>query len=67
MRKNDSLLSKLDWPLFISFMILVFLGLATVYSVAFNEENPSILRLAKNMANKLFGWGLLFLLDFLFF
>jgi len=67
MRKNDSLLSKLDWPLFISFMILVFLGLATVYSVAFNEEHPSIFAFSEKYGKKSFGSGLLFLLDFLFF
>ena len=42
MRKDETLVSHLDWPLFISFLLMLFMGLATVYSVAFNSENPSI-------------------------
>ncbi len=42
MRKDETLVSHLDWPLFISFMLMLILGLATVYSVAYNPENPSL-------------------------
>lgn len=42
MRKDETLVSHLDWPLFITFMLMLILGLATVYSVAFNPENPSL-------------------------
>jgi rod shape determining protein RodA len=42
MRKDETLVSHLDWPLFISFLLMLFMGLATVYSVAFNPENPSL-------------------------
>ena len=67
MRKNDSLLSKLDWPLFISFMILVFLGLATVYSVAFNEENPSIFAFSEKYGKQIIWLGASFFVGLLIF
>lgn len=42
MRKDETLVSHLDWPLFISFVLMLIMGLATVYSVAYNPENPSL-------------------------
>jgi len=42
MRKSKSLINNFDWPLLIGFLTLICLGLMTIYSVAFNEENPSI-------------------------
>ena len=33
--------SDFDWPLFVSYLLLVTMGLATVYSTAFNEEHPN--------------------------
>ena len=67
MRKNASLLSKLDWPLFISFMILVFLGLATVYSVAFNEEHPSIFAFSEKYGKQIIWLGASFFVGLLIF
>ena len=67
MRKNDSLLSKLDWPLFISFMVLVFLGLATVYSVAFNEEHPSIFAFSEKYGKQIIWLGASFFIGLLIF
>jgi rod shape determining protein RodA len=67
MRKNDSLLSKLDWPLFISFMILVFLGLATVYSVAFNEEHPSVFAFSEKYGKQIIWLGASFFIGLLIF
>ena len=42
MRKTKSLTNNLDWPLLIGFLTLICFGLMTIYSVAFNEENPSV-------------------------
>jgi rod shape determining protein RodA len=47
MRKDDKLFGELDWPLFITFMLMVFMGLMTIYSVAFNPEHPSIFDIEK--------------------
>ena len=42
MRKSKSLINSLDWPLFIGFISLITFGLVTIYSVAFNEDHPSL-------------------------
>ena len=42
MRKEETLLSYLDWPLFIAFILMITMGLATVYSVAYTMESPSL-------------------------
>lgn len=42
MRQNDKIFANVDWQLFIAFMIMLFLGLATVYSVAYNPEQPNL-------------------------
>ena len=42
MRKSNSLINNLDWPLFLSFLTLIIFGLVTIYSVAFNEDHPSL-------------------------
>jgi rod shape determining protein RodA len=42
MRKDETLVSHLDWPLFLTFLLILIMGLATVYSVAYNPENPSL-------------------------
>ena len=47
MRKSNSLLAHLDWPLLASFFVLLFFGIATVYSVSFSEEHPNIFSLSE--------------------
>lgn len=42
MRKEESLVAHLDWPLFISFMLMLMTGLGTLYSVAYSEVHPAI-------------------------
>ncbi len=40
MRSSD-LKSDFDWPLFFSYLVLVSMGMATVYSTAFDPEHPN--------------------------
>lgn len=42
MRQGEKITSNIDWPLFSVFMLLMLLGLATVYSVAYNPEHPNL-------------------------
>lgn len=42
MRQQQSIIGHLDWPLFITFMVLLIMGFATVYSVAYDAEHPMI-------------------------
>ena len=42
MRKGEKITTNIDWPLFSVFMILMLLGLATVYSTAYNPDAPNL-------------------------
>lgn len=42
MRKNQSLTGSIDWPLLIVVLLLMAMGVATVYSTAYNEDHPSL-------------------------
>ena len=42
MRQNQSLTANVDWPLFVVYILLMLMGLATVYSAAFDADHPNI-------------------------
>lgn len=42
MRKEDSLTSNLDWPLLLTYLLIMAFGLMTVYSTAYDIDHPSI-------------------------
>ncbi|MDB4516051.1 rod shape-determining protein RodA [Crocinitomicaceae bacterium] len=42
MRQNQSLTGSVDWPLLIVVLLLMTMGVATVYSTAFNSDHPSL-------------------------
>lgn len=54
MRKQESLTEHLDWPLFGALMTMLLMGLATVYSVAYNEEAPSLFAFSEKYGRQLF-------------
>lgn len=53
MRKDDKLFGDIDWPLFITFLIMVCMGLATIYSVAFTQEHPSLFDIEKQYGKQI--------------
>ncbi|MBM3454625.1 MAG: rod shape-determining protein RodA [Bacteroidetes bacterium] len=53
MRKDDKLFGDIDWPLFITFLLMIFMGLLTIYSVAFDPENPSIFDIDKQYGKQI--------------
>lgn len=55
MRKNDSIIGSIDWPLFSVFILLIIMGLSTVYSVAYDPEHPSIFDFSQKYG-KQFMW-----------
>ena len=70
MRKTNSLINNLDWPLLIGFLTLICFGLMTIYSVAFNEESPNIFSFSEKYGKQimwiflsLFLGGIVFLID----
>src|SRR5690606_32691290 len=42
MRERDKLTSNIDWPILITYFIILVMGLMTVYSTAYDENHPSI-------------------------
>ena len=54
MRKDESLTANLDWPLFSAIIAMLIMGLATVYSVAYNEEAPSLFAFSEKYGRQLF-------------
>ena len=67
MRKNDSVITNIDWPLFISFILLIVFGMATIYSVAFNEEHPALFALSEKYGKQLLWLGISFFVGLIIF
>ena len=42
MRKGEKITTNIDWPLFSVYIILMLMGLATVYSTAYNPDYPNL-------------------------
>jgi len=54
MRKQERLTEYLDWPLFGALIVMLVMGLGTVYSVAFNEDAPSLFNFSEKYGRQLF-------------
>ena len=67
MRKEENLISYLDWPLFISFLLMLIMGLATVYSVAYTPEDPSLFDIDKQYGKQSIWIGISLFLGLLVF
>jgi rod shape determining protein RodA len=67
MRKETSLLSHFDWTLFITYLTLLGMGFATVYSTAYNEEHPYIFDFTQKYGKQLVWLGLSLFLGLLVF
>ena len=67
MRKNDSITGNLDWPLFIAVLVLMSMGLMTVYSVAYNPEHPSIFDFSQKYGKQIMWLGISLFLGMLVF
>lgn len=70
MRKNESIIGNIDWPLFAVYVLFLIMGLATVYSVAFDPEHPSLFDFSQKygkqfiwLCTSLFLGLLVFLID----
>ncbi|TNF49413.1 MAG: hypothetical protein EP305_02895 [Bacteroidetes bacterium] len=67
MRKQDSIVGALDWPLFIGYIIMISMGLATVYSVALVEEHPSLFDFSQKYGKQVMWIGVSLFLGLLVF
>ncbi len=53
MRQDEKIISNIDWPLLGVFLLLMLMGLATVYSVAYNPEHPNIFDFSQKYGKQL--------------
>jgi rod shape determining protein RodA len=67
MRKSDSLAGSFDWVLFTVYCILIIMGIATVYSTAYNEEHPQLLDISQKYGKQIMWVGISLFLGLLVF
>jgi rod shape determining protein RodA len=70
MRANEKITQDIDWPLFACYIVLVTMGLMTVYSTAYNPDHPNFFDFSQKygkqviwVAVSLFLGLLVFLID----
>jgi rod shape determining protein RodA len=67
MRQQQSIIGNVDWPLFITFMLMLGMGLATVYSVAYDEEYPNLFDFSQKYGKQLVWIGVSLFLGLMVF
>ena len=67
MRKTESLTGNVDWPLFFGVILLMIVGLSTVYSVAYNPEHPSIFDFSQKYGKQVMWLGISLFLGLMVF
>ena len=67
MRSGDKLTSNLDWPLLITYFLLLAMGIVTVYSVAYNPENPNLFSYSEKYGKQIAWLCIAMFLGFLVF
>lgn len=67
MRAEEKITQDLDWPLFICFLVLVTMGLVTLYSTAYDPEHPLIYDASKLYGKQLIWIGVSLFLGLLVF
>ena len=65
MRNNNSLTGRIDWFLVILLLILISMGIATLYSVAFNEKNPNIFDISQLYGKQIMWLGIALFFGFI--
>lgn len=58
MRKDEKLTSNIDWPVLLVYLLILAMGLMTVYSTAYSKEHPSILNLSMLYGRQLMWIGI---------
>lgn len=67
MRQSNSLTGNFDWPLFGAYVVLLLMGLGTIYSVAFDENNPSLFAFSEKYGKQIMWLGISLFLGLLVF
>jgi rod shape determining protein RodA len=67
MRKGESLVAHLDWTLFVVYIVMLIMGVATVYSVAYNEDHPNIFDFSQKYGKQIIWLGVSLFLGLIVF
>ncbi len=67
MRKGESIVAHFDWALFVSYLILLTMGIATVYSTAYNEDHPSLFDFSQKYGKQIIWLGVSLFLGLIVF
>ena len=65
MAKSPSIFNKLDWPLLMTFLILMVIGIITIYAAGYNPEHPKIYDISQTYGKQLIWIGICLLLGFI--
>jgi rod shape determining protein RodA len=67
MRSDDKIAQDIDWPLFACYILLVTMGLMTVYSTAFDPEHPHFFDFSQKYGKQVMWVGVSLFLGLLVF
>ncbi|MEY3236954.1 MAG: hypothetical protein RI883_1055 [Bacteroidota bacterium] len=67
MRKGESIVAHFDWVLFVIYIILMIMGLSTVYSTAYNEDHPNFFDFSQKYGKQVIWVGFSLFLGLLVF
>lgn len=67
MRKDESIVAHVDWPLFIVLILLMLMGVATVYSTAYDPEHPFLFDFSQKYGKQFMWLGISLFLGLMVF
>lgn len=65
MRQTPSIINKLDWPLITSYLMLMAIGLLTIYSAGHNPDHPKFYDISQTYGKQVLWIGVSLLLAFI--
>jgi len=65
MKQTASILNKIDWPLVIAYLILMAIGLLTIYSAGYNPEHPKVYDITQTYGKQVIWIAVSLLLAFI--
>lgn len=67
MRQNNSILGNIDWSVLIVYMLLLIMGIGTIYSVAYDPDHPSLFDFSQKYGKQIMWLCISLFLGFLVF
>lgn len=67
MRKGESIVAHFDWALFVAYILLLIMGMSTVYSTLYNEDHPNLFDFSQKYGKQMVWLGVSLFLGLLVF